>query len=189
MKSGWIHVAGGGCRGQSRKALVSGYFQVPRSLQASNSWYQASIKHISMCINAHTHTQKPTSHLHGTRWCWECDVHLDSSVRRLVLLNPHQSCSASPAVQETTPEKKTSEGRQSATPGQQTAITQDILYTHPLTFSVWFQTVRTHQTQWKTGTGYPFKGKQLELRCAWNWHHFSNNNYCNSVTLNTFWSS
>lgn len=106
MKSGWIHVAGGGCRGQSRKALVSGYFQVPRSLQASNSWYQTSIKHISMCINAHTHTQKPTSHLHGTRWCWECDVHLDSSVRRLVLLNPHQSCSASPAVQETTPEKK-----------------------------------------------------------------------------------
>lgn len=56
-----------------------------------------------MCMNARTHT---TSHLHGTQWCWECDVHLDSSARRLVLLTPHQSYSASPAVQETKPEEE-----------------------------------------------------------------------------------
>lgn len=67
-------------------------------------------KHTSVCMNACTHT---TSHLHGTQWCWECDVHLDSSARRLVLLSLHQSYSASLAVQETKPEETDRQSSQS----------------------------------------------------------------------------
>lgn len=54
----------------------------------------------------HINTLLVTSHLHGTLWCWECDVRLGSSERRLVLLSPRQSYSTSRAALETTPERR-----------------------------------------------------------------------------------
>lgn len=82
-------------------------FSGSSSLRASNSWNQTSL-----CINTLLSTwmratmRTPTSHLHGTQWCWECDVHRDSTVRRAVLSSPHQSCSATLVVAETTPAKR-----------------------------------------------------------------------------------
>lgn len=102
----YMHRVGGGV-GSVKKGSGVWLFSGPPSLRASNSWNQTS-----MCINTlrcawmHASMHAPTSHLHGTQWCWECDVRLDSSVRRVVLLSPHQSYSASLVVQETTPEEK-----------------------------------------------------------------------------------
>lgn len=54
----------------------------------------------------HASVQAPTSHLHGTRWCWECDVRPDSSERRGAQLSLHQSYSATQVAPETTPREE-----------------------------------------------------------------------------------
>lgn len=113
MKSGWIHASGGwgwGVLGVVKKGSGVWLFSGPPSLRASNSWNQTSTCiNTLLCAWMHAPMHAPTSHLHGTRWCWECDVRLDSSARRVLQLSPHQSYSASPAVQETTPEEKDGE--------------------------------------------------------------------------------
>lgn len=109
MKSGRIHVSCGWWGGAGLVKEGSGVwlFSGSPSLRASNSWNQTSL-----CINTLLSTwmratmRTPTWHLHGTQWCWECDVHPDSSVRRAALSSPHQSCSASLVVRETTPAQK-----------------------------------------------------------------------------------
>lgn len=110
MKSGWIHAAGGGVYDSQERlwclAIFRSLFLVGQQQLKPDKHMH---KHTSVRMNACTHT---ASHLHGTQWCWECDVHLDSSVRKLVLLSPHQSYSASPAVQETKPEEEDREKRE-----------------------------------------------------------------------------
>lgn len=91
-------------------------------LRASNSWNQTSIRIKTLpCAWIHAHVHRAASHLHGTPWCWECDVHLDSSEKRPVRSSPRQSYSASPAVRVTTPGEKQQRNRE-----EWSAITVDI---------------------------------------------------------------